>query len=100
MKMRLRWPKSYENHKAQFPKLSGLFAKNRLYVIITLKMVKIEFNFEFIRLGRLIYGQEITYLWYQLRTYTIGRKASYRNCELWKDFLSPIIILLVAGIRY
>ena len=34
---------SYENDKAQFPELSVLLAKNRYYIIITFKMLKMEF---------------------------------------------------------
>ena len=39
--------KSYENHKAQFPKLSLLLAKNQYFVILAFKMLKLEFKFKY-----------------------------------------------------
>ena len=52
-KIRLKWTKSLENHKAQFRKLSVfLLAKNRYYVIIAFKIMKMEFKFEHTRLTK------------------------------------------------
>ena len=34
--------KSLENHKAQFPKLSVLLARNQFYVIVTFKVLKMN----------------------------------------------------------
>ena len=39
--------KSYENHKAQFPKLSVFIGQNRYFVIITFKILKMEFKFNY-----------------------------------------------------
>jgi len=40
--------KSYEHHKAQFPKYSVfLLAKNRYFVVIAFKMLKVEFKFKY-----------------------------------------------------
>ena len=39
----------YESDKAQIPKQSVLLAKNRYYVIITFKLLKIEFKFDYAR---------------------------------------------------
>ena len=41
--------KSQENHKAQFPELNVLLAKNRHYVIITFKMLKTDFKSKYKR---------------------------------------------------
>ena len=36
---------SLENQEAQFPKFSVLLAKNRYFVVIAFKMLKMEFKF-------------------------------------------------------
>ena len=38
--------KSYENNDPQFPKLSVFLAKNRYFITITFKILKMEFKFE------------------------------------------------------
>ena len=37
--------KSYENHEAQFPNIVFLLIKNRNFVIIAFKMLKMEFKY-------------------------------------------------------
>ena len=50
-KMRLKWLKSYENLKKitglNFQKLVLLLAKNRYFVVIAFKMLKMEFKFKY-----------------------------------------------------
>ena len=44
--------KSYEIHKGQYPNLVFVLATDQHCVIITFKMLKIDFNFEYTKLTK------------------------------------------------
>ena len=57
-RMRLKWPKSQKNRKKikrlNFQNPVFLLAKNRYFVIIAFKMLKMEVEFEYIRVRKIL----------------------------------------------